>query len=126
MALVKASTVKGFSGKIRKSCRAVGTYRPEFETAITRLAEYYVREAQLTQLYDDNGAMPIVKERGTGNEILNPILEEKDRLHRQILTLERELGLTPAALRRVNEAAMAEKKQVDPLSAAILSFRKGA
>ena len=123
---MKPSTEKGYREKIRAACRNIGTYKPEFETVIARLAEYYLRSTQLSKLYAESGSQPIIKQKGTGQTVKNPILDEKDRLSRLILDLERELGLTPAALRRVNEAAMAEKKSDDPLSAAILSFRKGA
>lgn len=123
---MKASTAKGYREKIRKACRSVGTYKPEFEPAVTRLAEFYLRQKQLAALYQDSGGDPMVKAPGTPLAIKNPILDEMDRLSRLILELERELGLTPASLRRVNESAMAQKEAADPLSAAILSFRLGA
>lgn len=123
---MKAKTSKGFREKIRNNCRSVGTYKEEFEQLISRLADAYLRQKQLDEIYDQTGGQPMVKQRGTGDIVLNPILEEKDRLNRQILDMERELGLTPAALRRVNEDAMAEKKAEDPLAHAILNLRRGA
>jgi len=124
---MKATTEKGYRGKIQRACRSVGTYKDEFEPLIRRLAEMYARRDQLQQLYQEHGADPMVKQKGTGNIIKNPILDEQDRLSRLILEMEKELGLTPAALRRVNTAAMEAKKEADdPLTAAILSFRQGA
>lgn len=123
---MKPSTAKGFREKIRASCRTVGTYKEEFEPLISRLADYYLRSKQLDALYVSSGAQPMVKAKGSGLAVKNPILDEKDRLARLILDIERELGLTPAALRKINEAALAEKKSDDPLSAAIISFRRGA
>ena len=100
---MKASTLKGYREKIRKATRSVGTYKPEFEVVIARLAGYYLRDKELDQIYSD----------------------EKDKLARSILDLERELGLTPAALRRINEAALAARQAEDPLAAALSGLRGG-
>lgn len=123
---MKPSTSKGFREKIRARCRTVGTYKAEFEPLISRLAEYYLRQKQLDELYQSTGGQPMVKLKGANVAVKNPVLDEFDRLGKLILDLERELGLTPAALKRINEAAMAQKQSADPLSAALLSFRKGA
>lgn len=53
----------------------------------------------------------MVKAKGSGLAVTNPVLIEIDRLNRLILELERELGLTPASLRRVNESAFKVKEQ---------------
>lgn len=121
---MKATTEKGFRTKIRKRCTAVGTYKPEFEATIDRLAEYYVRQDQLRAMYTESGGAPVVRLKGSPVAVKNPILEELDKIARPILDLERELGLTPAALRKMNEAAMAEKT-VDPLAAALSAMRGG-
>lgn len=124
---MKPSTAKGYREKIRVSCRTVGTYKPEFEPLVNRLADAYLRHHQLEALYQSTGGQPMVKAKGSSLAIKNPILDEMDRLARQILEMEKELGLTPAALRRVNDAAMSAKQEAaDPLTSAILSFRQGA
>lgn len=120
---MKPSTAKGFREKIRAACRSVGTYKPEFEVVIGRLADYYLRQHQLDEIYERTGSCPfVVGESGVG--VKNPILDEKDRLNRYVLDLERELGLTPAALRRINEAALAKQAE-DPLAAALAGLRRG-
>ena len=126
---MKATTEKGYRGKIQRACRSVGTYKDEFEPLINRLADAYLRHAQLQELYESEGSRPMVTIRTRSGPVTvkNPILDEQDRLSRLILEMEKELGLTPAALRRVNTAAMEAKKEADdPLTAAILSFRQGA
>ena len=126
---MKPSTHKGFREKIRANCRKVGTYKDEFEPLINRLADAYLRHAQLQELYEYEGSRPMVTIRTRSGPVTvkNPILDEQDRLSRLILEMEKELGLTPAALRRVNTAAMETKKEADnPLTAAILRFRQGA
>lgn len=89
----------------------MGTYKPEFEPLIGRLAEYYLRQHQLKDLYDQTGGQPMVKAKGSGLAVKNPVLDEMDKLNRIILDLERELGLTPSSLRKVNEAAFKVKEQ---------------
>ena len=120
---MKASTLKGYREKIRKATRSVGTYKPEFEVVIARLAGYYLRDKELDQIYSDGGSRPMVP--GKDGLMKNPVLDEKDKLARSILDLERELGLTPAALRRINEAALAARQAEDPLAAALSGLRGG-
>ena len=108
---MKASTAKGFREKIRAACKTVGTYKTEFEPVISRLADYYLRQRQLDDIYLQTGGQPMVKMKGSNLAVKNPVLDEKDKLNRLILDLERELGLTPASLRRVNEAAFKVKEQ---------------
>lgn len=108
---MKPSTAKGYRTKIRARCEAVGTYKPEFEPVISRLAEYYMRQKRLNDLYQETGGQPMVKAKGSGLAVKNPVLDEMDKLSRLILDLERELGLTPASLRRVNESAFKAKEQ---------------
>lgn len=89
----------------------MGTYKPEFEPVISRLADYYLRQRQLDEIYIQTGGQPMVKAKGSGMAVKNPVLEEKDKLNRLMLEIERELGLTPAALRRLNESAFKVKEQ---------------
>jgi len=43
--------------------------------------------------------------------VRNPLLAEIDILYEQALTCERELGLTAAALRRINEGALHAREE---------------
>ena len=119
---MKATTEKGYREKIRKQCLALGTYKPEFEDVIMRLAEYRMRQRQLRDLYRQHGSAPIVSAPGSSIAVKNPILEEMDRVDKLALELERELGMTPAALRKLNEAALA-RQEADPLAAALSAMR---
>ena len=60
----------------------------------------------------------------------NPLLVEIDSIDKSIMMAERELGLTPAAINRINEAALGKKPiaEDDPLTAALSGLRilKGA
>lgn len=75
-------------------------------------------------MYQKTGGAPVFKAKGSAIAIRNPVLDEMDKTDKASLELERELGLTPAALRRLNEAALA-KQETDPLASALAALRGG-
>ena len=126
--MVRATTVKGYTQKIRARMRQVGTYRPEFELTMERLAKVYMRTAEAEKQFTDEGKEILIEqETSTGSTKLvkNPLLTEIDSLNKQALEMETALGLTPAALKRVNETAMpsAQKQDDDPLTLALTQLR---
>lgn len=121
---MKVTTEKGFREKIRAACRGVGTYREEFEGMIGRLAELYVRREATKDEFRKSGGKAIVKQVNKGGNqywAKNPLLQEIDFIDKTILDMERELGLTPQAIRKINESALGKKPQPedDPLAAAL-------
>ena len=121
---MKTTTEKGFRIKIREACKNVGSYRPDFEEVISRLAELYVRANLAKDQWREAGSEFYVTQINKGgNEyyIKHPLLTEIDNTEKNILMLEKELGLTPAAIRKINEAALGKKKlpEDDPLAAAL-------
>lgn len=126
--MVRATTVKGYTQKIRARMRQVGTYRPEFELTMERLAKVYMRTAEAEKQFSEEGKEILIEqETSTGSTKLvkNPLLTEIDSLNKQALEMETALGLTPAALKRVNETAMpsAQKQDDDPLTLALTQLR---
>ncbi len=122
--MVRATTVKGFEQKIRARMKQVGTYRPEFKLTMERLAKVYKRMLDTEEQYTEEGCQILVEQEsstGTFKMVKNPLLVEMDSLSKQALEMETALGLTPAALKKVNEAAMptAKPAEDDPLSAAL-------
>lgn len=124
---MKPTTEKGFRDKIRKACEGVGTYKPEFEQVIWRLAGIYVRMQHARGEFERTGSKTFVaytNKAGATNPAKNPYLQELDFLQKTALELEKELGLTPASLRKINEAAMlATPAEEDALSAALGALR---
>ena len=121
---MKVTTEKGFREKIRAACRGVGTYRAEFESMIYRLAELYVRREAMKEEFREDGGKAIIEQVNKNGSIYltkNPLLAEIDRIDKTILEMERELGLTPQAIRKINESALGKKPQAedDPLAAAL-------
>lgn len=121
---MRASTQNGYEQKIRASMRALGVYKLQFEPLIRRLAELYFRQMKLMDAYEERGDFLLVSDKDGAGAIRHPFLTEYDKLSKQALELERELGLTPAALRRVNEAALkADADRPDALTEALSALR---
>ena len=123
---MKPTTEKGFRDKIRRDLKSSGLYREEFERVIWRLAELYVRMQRTRAEFKKSGGQPIIQstnKSGAKYWAKNPLLQELDFVQRTALDLERELGLTPAALKKINEAAMLAVPEEDPLSAALGKLR---
>lgn len=103
---------------IKRKCKALETWRDEFERTQRRLAKIYVRIDAVEKLFADSGAEFVIEHtnnKGQTNAARNPYIQELDLLYEQALTYERELGLTAAALRKINEAAL-KTKETSPMA----------
>lgn len=96
--------------RITESCRKAGTYREYFDDVIDTLAETLEsRDKAREDFYTTGKGQTIVKHTNKGgntNIVKNPMLVIVDDLNKTALTYWRDLGLTPAGLRRINEEAM--------------------
>ena len=101
---------------IRKKCASLGVWRDEFSAAARRLARIYAHIDQIESLTESESFEYLTShtnKNGSTNLIKNPLLGQLDNLYDQALTLERELGLTSAALKRIkNESG--EQSPADP------------
>lgn len=101
---------------IRKKCKKLGVWRDEFAAAARRLARIYAHIDQIEALTESESFEYLTthtNKNGSTNLIKNPLLSQLDNLYDQALTLERELGLTSAALKRIkNESG--EQSPADP------------
>lgn len=92
----------------------LGTYKPQYMEAINRTAKLYVQMDEIETAFEKSGGNVVVthtNKAGAKNFVKNPFLQARDEVYTQLLAHERELGLTPAALKRINEAAMAKEKK---------------
>lgn len=106
---------------IIKLCEAVGTYKDAFVPAIEALAQILEQRDLAYTEYLDSGAKPVVEkvsDRGRVNLAKNPRLQTWQDLNTQALAYWRDLGLTPAGLKKIDEAALKPKKQ--PMLAEVL------
>lgn len=100
--------------KIVKACNAIGTYRPAFEPVIETLAETLQRRDEVGAAYKKDGARPVIEytnKGGATNMSKNPLLVQWDDLNKSALAYWRDLGLTPAGLKKIDERAMQPQKQ---------------
>ena len=107
-------TKKRWAEKIREQCKAVGTYKPEFETAIEELAEILEQKDKITKAYRADGCqsvVPYTNKAGAKNMTANPLLKQILDLKKIALPYWRDLGLTPAGLKKLNEDALKGKKK---------------
>ena len=121
---MKVTTEKGMRIKIRDACKGLGVYREELEWQIQMLAELYVRREQTKEEFRESGSTTIIEQTNKGGNIYaikNPLLTEIDFVEKRIIELSREMGLTTAAVRKINESAVGKKPQAedDPLVVAL-------
>lgn len=92
---------------------AAGTYKDYFEIAIAELAIILERRDGASALYDED-PRPVIEftnKTGATNVIKNPLLVLIDDLDKTALAYWRDLGLTPAGLRKINEKTFKEKEE---------------
>ena len=119
-------TERQYTMDIKRKCTALGVWRDEFERTQRRLAKIYTRIDGVEKLYEESGGEPVItvtNNKGHENTMRNPIIAELDILYEQAMQHERELGLTAAALRKINESALHAKEE-SPL-AGVLSLIQG-
>ena len=111
-------TKKKWEEKIRLACEEAGTYRPFFEEAIRTLAAILEKRDQVEKAYKKDGAengglrpaIEYTNKFGATNLTKNPLLLMWDDLNKSALAYWRDLGLTPAGLKKIDEGALSGKK----------------
>lgn len=107
-------TAKKWKSKIKRATEDIGTYRPPFDAVISALADILEQRDAAMEQYVKSGAKPIVaytNKGGATNPVKNPALDLWDRLNATALAYWKELGLTPAGLKKIDENAMKPKKE---------------
>lgn len=96
------------------NCKAAGTYRAFFDSAIDSLAAILARRDEAVKQYKASGGNPVIaytnKAKQT-NIVTNPALTVIEKLDTVALAYWRDLGLTPAGLKRIDEESMKPKKK---------------
>lgn len=105
--------LKKWKSTIKRHCKSVGTYQKAFDPVIDTLAEILVKRDEAEELYESTGRQSVVEhtnKAGASNIEQNPILRLINDLNRDALQYWRDLGLTPAGLRKINDEALKEQK----------------
>ena len=98
--------------RIRDAATDAGTYRPCFDEVINTLAAILEKRDEAEKSYQESGEGPIVdytNKGGSTNKTKNPALALWDDLNKTALAYWRELGLTPAGLKKLKDDALKEK-----------------
>lgn len=117
-------TEKQWKSRITKACKAAGTYQKYFDTIISTLAAIMERRDAVTAEYRESGSQPLIEftnKNGATNLIKNPMLTLINDLDRDALAYWRDLGLTPAGLKKINEQAVRASRR-SPLEEALSSI----
>lgn len=107
--------------KIIEQCQSVGTYRDAFLPVIDTLAGILEqRDKTHAELTSSGGKSVILytNKAGAENMTKNPLLVLWDDLNKSALAYWRDLGLTPAGLRKLDEKSM-QKPKVSALAEAL-------
>lgn len=95
--------------RIKKMAKDAGTYRPCFDEAIRTLAGMLENRDIAEEEYKRLGSKPVIKytnKGGSTNPTKNPLLVVVDDLNKTALSYWRDLGLTPAGLKKLKEDAL--------------------
>ena len=118
-------TEKYWKESIKSAAVSAGTYRPFFDAVIDTLASILARRDKAEEEFEASGGEVVVwrtNVKGAENMEQNPILRLINDLNRDALAYWRDLGLTPAGLKRINETAMKEKRKESALEKALMNL----
>ena len=100
---------KNWKKKIKKATETVGTYQDSFEDVINTLADLLAERDRIYEQYIAEGAQSlvlVVSDRGQENMRDNPLLTTWRSINRDVLQYWRDLGLTPAGLKKIMDDSM--------------------
>lgn len=102
-------TKLGWKKLIIQKMNVAGTYDEVFDPVIETLVDILVERDRLYKKYTKEGSKPlvtVVSDRGAENQRKNPLLSSWQELNRDALAYWRDLGLTPAGLKKIDENAL--------------------
>lgn len=117
-------TKLGWKRLIIQKMTEAGTYDEVFDPVIDTLVDILVERDRVYNQYVKEGSHPLVKvtsDRGAENMRKNPLLSIWQELIKDALQYWRDLGLTPAGLKKINEDAM-KTTEVSPLESILANL----
>ena len=97
--------------RIKKACIEAGTYKPYFDGVIRTLAEVLEKRDEAQQEYEESDEGLLIEQTnksGFTNKVKNPIVSIWEDMNKLALNYWRDLGLTPAGLKKINEEPFAK------------------
>lgn len=108
--------------RIKSACIEAGTYQPFFDPAISTLSEILEKRDAIETDYKRLGEKPVIvytNKGGKSNPVKNPLLVLWAELNKDALAYWRDLGLTPAGYKRINEKPAAKTETFESVLAAL-------
>lgn len=104
---------KQYQNRILYATKKIGTYNNAFNQIINTLSDILTERDRVYEQYVADGARPLIEvttDRGAKQQRPNPLLKQWNELNASALAYWRDLGLTPAGLKKINEDGLKEKK----------------
>lgn len=111
--------------KIEAACKDAGTYMECFDSVIDTLAGIMETRDNAQEKFEALGGQTIVTHTNRNHEkniVKNPALTVLMDCNAQALAYWRDLGLTPAGLKKINEGAIRQEKKESALEKALANF----
>lgn len=105
---------RAWKTKIKKACTQAGTYKPYFDYVIDTLAGILERRDEAAEILAGEDEKLVVEQTNKGgftNTVKNPAFTVWDDMNKAALTYWRDLGLTPAGLKKINEEVFQKAKE---------------
>lgn len=121
------NAIKAYKEEIIRQLEALNIYKSEFSLIINVYAETLAERDRIYKQYVDEGAQPVIEktsDRGAKNFAKNPLLQAWTDLSELCRKLSNELGLSPAALKRLSDQKVTPPKQQSPLEKVIEKLEK--
>ena len=102
------ATVEAYKKDIVKKMKSVGTYNLSFKHSIDVLSRTLYDYETALDSFERSGSNIITEhtnKNGSTNIVKNPLYLAIEKLRDDVLSYSRELGLTPAGLKRINDKA---------------------
>lgn len=118
---------KKWKSLIKRNCIAVGTYNKAFEPIIETLADILTKRDAAEELYIKSGMrliIPHTNKAGASNLEQNPTIRLINDLNRDALTYWRDLGLTPAGLKKISDDAIKKENSMSDLDRVLMNLEK--
>ncbi|WP_335871955.1 P27 family phage terminase small subunit [Bacillus sp. 2205SS5-2] len=113
--------------KTEKDMQSLGTYRPQFDSAIRVYSEMrFQYDVLMQQFYADGCKISeeYTNKAGAKNIRKTAMYLSLETLRKDIVNHENLLGLTPAGLKRINDEMAKKKKKMSKLDLALSSLDK--
>lgn len=114
--------------KINAACRKAGTYQPQYKYVIGTLAQILEERDKVREQYESTGGHPTIIHTNKAKEknaVKNPMLVMEMELNAAALAYWRDLGLTPAGLKKLNADVVKDKTASDGLEKLLAGLGDG-